>query len=139
MTMTAHLPTTRTAGGVVLAGTGGLWVLACWVNGWLWDAMFYDVLGMPRAQRSTETLHFFFFDTVKIELLLTGIIFVIAILRSYLSIERTRALLGGRSDGVGNIMAAGLGVATPFCSCSAVPAFIGFVAAEVPLGMTLRC
>ena len=58
-------------------------------------------------------------------------------LRSYISVERTRALLGGRREGVGNVMAAGLGVATPFCSCSAVPAFIGFVAAGVPIGVTL--
>ena len=87
--------------------------------------------------RLTETLHFFFYDTVKIALLLSGIIFVVTILRSYMSIERTRALLGGRREGVGNVMAAGLGVVTPFCSCSAVPAFIGFVAAGVPLGVTL--
>ena len=92
---------------------------------------------MPADARLTETLHFFFYDTVKIALLLSGIIFVITILRSYMSIERTRALLGGRHEGVGNVMAAGLGVVTPFCSCSAVPAFIGFVAAGVPLGVTL--
>ena len=62
---------------------------------------------------------------------------MITILRSYMSVERTRAMLGGRREGVGNVMAAGLGVVTPFCSCSAVPAFIGFVAAGVPLGVTL--
>ena len=59
------------------------------------------------------------------------------VLRSFMSVERTRALLGGRREGVGNVVAAGLGVVTPFCSCSAVPAFIGFVAAGVPLGVTL--
>jgi uncharacterized membrane protein YraQ (UPF0718 family) len=122
---------------VTLAGVAGLWALAYWVNGWLWDAVFHDVLGMPADARLTETLHFFFYDTVKIALLLSGIIFVITVLRSYMSIERTRALLGGRRKGVGNVMAAGLGVVTPFCSCSAVPAFIGFVAAGVPLGVTL--
>ena len=62
---------------------------------------------------------------------------MVTVLRSYMSIERTRALLGGRREGVGNVMAAGLGVVTPFCSCSAVPAFIGFVAAGVPIGVTL--
>ena len=92
---------------------------------------------MAPDARLTETLHFFFYDTIKIALLLTGIIFVITILRSYMSIERTRAMLGGRREGVGNVMAAGLGVVTPFCSCSAVPAFIGFVAAGVPLGVTM--
>ncbi|NMM25337.1 MAG: permease, partial [Phycicoccus sp.] len=61
----------------------------------------------------------------------------VTVLRSFMSVERTRALLGGKREGVGNVMAAGLGVITPFCSCSAVPAFIGFVAAGVPLGVTL--
>ncbi len=137
MSITAHLPTTRTGRGVTLAGVAGLWALAYWANGWLWDAVLHDVLGMSADARLTETLHFFFYDTVKIGLLLSGIIFVITILRSYMSIERTRAMLGGRREGVGNVMAAGLGVVTPFCSCSAVPAFIGFVAAGVPLGVTL--
>jgi len=65
------------------------------------------------------------------------IIFIVTVLRSYMSIERTRALLGGKREGVGNVLAAGLGVITPFCSCSAVPAFIGFVSAGVPIGVTL--
>ncbi len=82
-------------------------------------------------------MHFFVYDTTRILLLLSGIIFVVTVLRSFMSLERTRALLGGRREGVANIAAAALGVATPFCSCSAVPAFIGFVAAGVPLGVTL--
>jgi uncharacterized protein len=137
MSIATHLPSTRTGRGLSLAGVAGAWVLAYWVNGWLWDVVLYDVLGMDADARLTETLHFFLYDTVKIALLLSGIIFVITILRSSMSIERTRALLGGRREGVGNVMAAGLGVVTPFCSCSAVPAFIGFVAAGVPLGVTL--
>jgi uncharacterized protein len=137
MTIVDHLPASTRRRGLALAGAAMLWVTAYWVNGWLWDRVFYDLLGMAPGDRLTETLHFFFYDTMKIALLLSGIIFVITILRSYLSIERTRALLGGRREGVGNVMAAGLGVATPFCSCSAVPAFIGFVAAGVPLGVTL--
>jgi uncharacterized membrane protein YraQ (UPF0718 family) len=68
---------------------------------------------------------------------LVGIIFVVTVARSFLSLERTRALLGGRREGAANLAAAGLGVATPFCSCSAVPAFMGFIAAGVPLGVTL--
>jgi uncharacterized protein len=137
MSIATHLPTTRGPRIAVLAAVTGLWVLAYWVNGQLWDAVLYDVLGLRRSAGLTETLHFFLYDTVKIALLLSGIIFVITILRSYMSVERTRALLGGRREGVGNVMAAGLGVVTPFCSCSAVPAFIGFVAAGVPLGVTL--
>jgi uncharacterized membrane protein YraQ (UPF0718 family) len=121
----------------VLAGAAVAWAAAYWVNGRLWDLLLSGLLGMPADERLTETLHFFLYDTVKIALLLSGIIFVITILRSYMSVERTRALLGGRREGVGNVMAAGLGVITPFCSCSAVPAFIGFVAAGVPLGVTL--
>ena len=89
--------------------------------------------GRAGLTRSTSSCY----DTTKILLLLVGIIFVARILRSFLSIERTRALLGGRREGRGNVAAACLGVATPFCSCSAVPAFIGFVAAGVPLGITL--
>jgi uncharacterized membrane protein YraQ (UPF0718 family) len=137
MSVVAHLPATKRGLRLSLAAVAALWVLAYGVNGRVWDTLFYDVLGMASDDRLTSSLHFFFYDTVKICLLLSGIIFVITILRSYMSIERTRALLGGRREGVGNVMAAGLGVATPFCSCSAVPAFIGFVAAGVPLGVTL--
>lgn len=127
---------TRGRWGTMAAGAG-VWAGLYWVNEQVWDLLFHDLLDMRRDARLTESLHFFFYDTVKIALLLTGIIFVITVLRSYMSIERTRALLGGRREGVGNVMAAGLGVITPFCSCSAVPAFIGFVAAGVPLGVTL--
>ena len=102
-----------------------------------WNWALYDLAGLPRGARWSDAIHFFFFDTTKILLLLVGIIFAVRILRSFLSIERTRRMLGGRREGVGNVAAAGLGVATPFCSCSAVPAFIGFVAAGVPLGVTL--
>ncbi|MFN8195783.1 MAG: permease [Nocardioidaceae bacterium] len=137
MSIVAHLPGTIRGRIAALAGLAAAWVTAYWVNGWLWDRILYDAAGMPASDRLTETVHFFAFDTVKIVLLLTGIIFVITVLRSYMSVERTRALLGGRREGAGNVMAAALGIATPFCSCSAVPAFIGFVAAGVPLGVTM--
>jgi len=113
------------------------WVLAYAVNGRIWDAVLTGALGLDREDRVTESVHFFLYDTVKIALLLAGIIFLVTFGRSYLSVERTRALLGGRREGVGNVLAAGLGVVTPFCSCSAVPAFIGFVSAGVPIGVTL--
>ncbi len=102
-----------------------------------WDWALYRLVGLPRGTRWADAIHFFCFDTTKILALLVSIIFVVRVLRSFLSVERTRALLGGRREGLGNVAAAGLGVATPFCSCSAVPAFIGFVAAGVPLGVTL--
>jgi len=102
-----------------------------------WDHLLYGAFALPRGPHWADALHFFLYDSTKILLLLVGIIFAVRILRSFLSIERTRALLGGKREGIGNVAAAGLGVATPFCSCSAVPAFIGFVAAGVPLGVTL--
>ena len=137
MSIAERMPTSTRGRWGTLTGAALLWAAAYWVNEQLWDWVLYDLFDMAPDARLTETLHFFFYDTIKIALLLTGIIFVITILRSYMSIERTRAMLGGRREGVGNVMAAGLGVITPFCSCSAVPAFIGFVAAGVPLGVTM--
>ncbi|MEU6539730.1 permease [Streptomyces sp. NPDC047000] len=137
MSIAERLPDTPARRRVALAGAALVWVAAYQVNGWIWDRILYDAAGLDPADRLTETIHFFCYDTVKITLLLTGIIFVVTVLRSWMSIERTRALLGGRREGAGNVMAAGLGVITPFCSCSAVPAFIGFVAAGVPIGVTL--
>lgn len=137
MSVMAHLPSSTRGRFASLAGAAMAWVAAYWINEQAWDLLFHDLLGMDPHARLTESLHFFFYDTVKIALLLTGIIFVITVLRSFMSVERTRALLGGRREGVGNVMAAGLGVVTPFCSCSAVPAFIGFVSAGVPIGVTL--
>ena len=132
-----RIPTTRPAQVAALGAAATVWALLLWLNEQVWDWLLYGALGMDPADRLTETIHFFLYDTVKIALLLVGIIFVVTVLRSYMSIERTRALLGGRREGLGNVMAAGLGVVTPFCSCSAVPAFIGFVAAGVPLGVTM--
>lgn len=137
MSVIERMPTSTKGRWGTLVAVGALWAAAYWVNGWLWDRILYDVFDLAPADRVTSSLHFFFYDTVKIALLLSGIIFVVTILRSFMSIERTRALLGGKREGVGNVMAAALGVITPFCSCSAVPAFIGFVAAGVPLGVTL--
>ena len=137
MSVVARMPTSKRGERLTLFGGAAAWVTAYWVNGWLWDLVLYDALGMARGARLPETVDFYLYDTIKIGLLLVGIIFVVTVLRSYMSVERTRALLGGKSEGVGNVMAAGLGVITPFCSCSAVPAFIGFVAAGVPIGVTL--
>jgi uncharacterized protein len=83
-----------------------------------------------------ESVAFFLYDVPKILLLLSGMIFLISIIRTFFSPERTRALLGGKREGAGNILAAMLGIVTPFCSCSAVPLFIGFVESGIPLGVT---
>ncbi len=122
---------------LLLAAGAAAWLVLYQVNLPWWDWVVYDVAGLDETTRVGGAVHFFLYDTTKIALLLTGVIFVVTVLRSFMSVERTRALLGGRREGVGNVLAAGLGVATPFCSCSAVPAFIGFVAAGVPLGVTL--
>ncbi|MFI1991942.1 permease [Actinoplanes sp. NPDC020271] len=122
---------------ITVAVMAGAWLLAYAGNRPFWDLLVYQVAGLDPDSRLGSGLHFFVTDTAKIILLLAGIIFVVTVARSFLSLERTRALLGGRREGVANLVAAGLGIATPFCSCSAVPAFIGFVAAGVPLGVTL--
>lgn len=137
MSLLEHMPQTRSGRGLTLAGATAVWFAIYLFNEHLWDWVLYNGFGMDPAARVTGTIHFFFYDTIKIALLLVFIIFVVTFLRSYMSVERTRALLGGKREGVGNVMAAGLGVVTPFCSCSAVPAFIGFVSAGVPIGVTL--
>lgn len=132
-----RIPTTRRGQAFTLVGAAAAWIGLYALNEYLWDWILYGALGLDPANRTTETIHFFLYDTAKITLLLIGIIFIVTVLRSFMSVERTRALLGGKREGVGNVLAAGLGVITPFCSCSAVPAFIGFVAAGVPLGVTM--
>ncbi len=98
--------------------------------------MLTALLPVDRDSHLGGALQFFFYDTPKVLLLLTGVVFVMGMINSYFTPERTRALLAGRAEGVGNVLAASLGVVTPFCSCSAVPLFIGFVQAGVPLGIT---
>ncbi|MBN8654423.1 MAG: permease, partial [Anaerolineae bacterium] len=96
----------------------------------------YSVLGLAADSHLGESVAFFLYDVPKILLLLSGMVFLISIVRTFFSPERTRSLLGGKREGVGNVFAALLGIVTPFCSCSAVPLFIGFVEAGIPLGVT---
>jgi hypothetical protein len=100
------------------------------------DYLVYSVLGMARGTRLSGALEFFIYDTIKIFLLLSVIIFIISIIRSYFPPEKTKRILSNKREFIGNILAALLGIVTPFCSCSAVPLFIGFVEAGVPLGVT---
>ena len=93
-------------------------------------------MACPAGSHLGELIAFFLYDVPKILLLLGGMIFAITMIRSFFSPEQTRALLGGKREGVGNVLAASLGVVTPFCSCSAVPLFIGFVESGIPLGVT---
>jgi uncharacterized protein len=99
-------------------------------------ALAVDALPLDPASHLHGAVQFFLYDTPKVLLLLVGVVFVMGMVNSYFTPERTRALLAGRSEGVANVMAASLGIVTPFCSCSAVPLFIGFVQAGVPLGVT---
>jgi uncharacterized membrane protein YraQ (UPF0718 family) len=94
------------------------------------------ILPVDRASHAGTAIQFFLYDTPKVLLLLSGIVFAMGIVNSYFTPERTRAMLAGRREGIANVMAASLGVVTPFCSCSAVPLFLGFVQAGVPLGVT---
>ncbi|HEX2916020.1 MAG TPA: permease [Chloroflexia bacterium] len=96
----------------------------------------YSLVGLERGSHLGEAVVFFCYDVPKILLLLSGMIFVITIIRTFFNPEQTRALLGGKRAGIGNFLAAALGVVTPFCSCSAVPLFIGFVESGIPLGVT---
>jgi uncharacterized protein len=95
-----------------------------------------SALGLGKGERLTESLRFFVFELPKVLMLLALIIFFVGIIRSYFSPERTRKILEGRSTFTGNVLAAMLGIVTPFCSCSAIPLFLGFVESGVPLGVT---
>lgn len=96
----------------------------------------YRLAGLQPGSRPGTAVEFFVFESPKVLLLLVLVVFGVGIVRSFFTPERTRQLLAGRSESVGNVLAALLGIVTPFCSCSAVPLFIGFVTAGVPLGVT---
>jgi len=103
---------------------------------YLADKLVYQLIGIKPETMLGEALDFFFYDTMKVFFLLVVIIFGVAIIRSFFPPERSRKLLGHRREYVGNFFAACLGIVTPFCSCSAVPMFIGFVESGLPLGVT---
>jgi len=121
---------------LLVALSGILWFAAYNLIQPLANWISYSALRLPQDSHLGESLAFFLYDVPKILLLLSGMIFIISIIRSFFSPERTRALLGGKREGIANILAAMLGIVTPFCSCSAVPLFIGFVESGIPLGVT---
>ena len=96
----------------------------------------YSLLKLGQDTHLAGAVEFFIYDTIKIFLLLSIIIFVISVIRSYFPPEKTRKILSHKKEFIGNILAALLGIVTPFCSCSAVPLFIGFVEAGIPIGVT---
>ena len=97
----------------------------------------YTVLSLQQGSHLGEAVHFFLYDTPKVLMLLSLVIFGVGIIRTFFTPEKTRKILAGKKEAIGNVLAALLGIVTPFCSCSAVPLFIGFVTAGVPLGVTL--
>jgi uncharacterized protein len=113
-----------------------VWIAAYLALPSLADYLAYGLLGLDRASQLGSAVGFFLYDVPKILLLLAGIVFLVGLIRSFFTPERTRQALGGRREGVGNVLASCLGIVTPFCSCSAVPLFLGFVESGVPLGVT---
>ena len=95
-----------------------------------------SLLNLPQDSRLTLAVSFFIFEVTKVLLLLVLIVFGVGIVRTYFSPERTRKMLGGKKLFAGNVSASLLGIVTPFCSCSAIPLFLGFVESGVPLGVT---
>jgi uncharacterized membrane protein YraQ (UPF0718 family) len=101
------------------------------------DWLTYSVFKMAAGTHLADAVNFFIYDTIKIILMLTVIIYFVSIIRSFFPPEKVKNVLAGKSEFTGNILASLLGIVTPFCSCSAVPVFIGFLEAGVPLGVTL--
>lgn len=127
----AHVPFWPVAVAAVAA-----WLVAWFANLPLANWAAYDLLGLERGSHLGDAVAFFFLDVPKVLLLLLGIVTIVSFLRSYFPPERVRAALAGRGTFAGTVAAAGFGVVTPFCSCSAVPLFIGFVEAGIPMGVT---
>lgn len=120
----------------VLVGLLGLWMLVYFNLMHVINWVVNDVFSLTAGNHFTEAFRFFIFEIPKVLLLLVLIIFIVGIVRSYFTAEKTRKALEGKSLFTGNVLAALLGIVTPFCSCSAIPLFLGFVEAGIPLGVT---
>ena len=106
---------------------------------WLSDFVWYVLINYFHAEQNSNwwsSAHFFFYDTIKITILLVTLIYLISYIQSYFPPEKTKRILTHFDGFTGNIIAALLGTVTPFCSCSSVPIFIGFTRAGLPVGMT---
>jgi len=100
------------------------------------DYLVYTLFGLDATTQKAQALHFFIFDTIKIYMLLVLIIFAVSFLRTYFNTNKVRVYLQGKSEFTGNVLASLFGIITPFCSCSAIPLFLGFMQARIPLGIT---
>ncbi|QOG12761.1 permease [Arcobacter sp. FWKO B] len=96
----------------------------------------FDIFGLQKSSAIGDALHFFVYDTIKIFILLITIIYLVTLLRSYFPVEKARAYIAGKHKLTGHVLASVFGVLTPFCSCSAIPLFLGFLQARIPLGVT---
>jgi hypothetical protein len=136
--MTAiRLPSTRRPPlAMVAGGAAAAWLLAWFLNAPLADWLAFDLLRLGRGSHLGEAVAFFVLDVPKVLLLLLGIVTLVSFARGFFPAERVRTALAGRGRLTGTAAAAGFGIITPFCSCSAVPLFIGFVEAGIPLGVT---
>lgn len=103
--------------------------LASWLS--------FSVLGLSPDTKLGDALHFFIEDTSKIFALLLVMIYLIALLRASMNVERVRDFLAGKNRGLGYLLASGFGAITPFCSCSSIPVFLGFTSAGIPVGITM--
>lgn len=128
-------PVVARYGGALVAGLA-LWVLLYRALDPLSRWLSFSLLGLEPGTALGSAVQFFLYDAPKVLMLLVLVVFGVGILRTFFTPERTRAILAGRREAVGNVFAGGLGILTPFCSCSAVPLFVGFVTAGVPLGVT---
>lgn len=122
---------------LLLGGAAVLWWIAYRNLQALADRLTYDLIGLDASSHLGTSVNFFLYDVPKILLLLSGMIFLISVVQTFINPARVRELVSRRGEGVGNVIASLFGAITPFCSCSSVPLFIGFVEAGIPLGMTL--
>jgi uncharacterized protein len=139
----SHLPDnmllawpSRHRSSLLLIAAAAAWILAYRSLEPFAKWLVFGLLEMRAESRLASALRFFIFETPKVMMLLTGVVFGVGIVRSFFTPERTRRILAGKRESAGNVLAGLLGVVTPFCSCSAVPLFIGFVTTGVPLGVT---
>ena len=121
---------------IILSSFLLFWILIYLNLNALTDLLVYSTFGLEKDTHLTNAIWFFIYEVPKVLLLLVLVVFAVGIIRSYFSPERTRKILGGKSLFIGNVLASSLGVVTPFCSCSAIPLFLGFVQSGVPLGVT---
>lgn len=119
---------------LALAATG--WLIAYNIIQPFANWIAYELLSLPQDSHLGESLAFFFYDVPKILLLLSGMIFLISLLQTFIDTQKVRVMVEKRGEGIGNVMASLFGAITPFCSCSSVPLFIGFVQAGIPMGIT---